>query len=234
MPVTDDLRAICPPQSQREMSHPDQLFRASGLHKCPRLQLLDAKGIHLQLPQWLLRKFSLHDGAHSNVCQWLQDRFSGIFPVLLEEVVYDPLSGAGGHIDCVIVDDQIAYVIEIKTYLHLPKGDPKANSYWQHQISFYYHTIADQERWLFVQPVIFIAGFGGEVRVIEPVVTEAYREILAGLNLAWETDTLPGYMDCYGLHECRKCPLQRVCTEPIDSVAEFAVEVTARSQNAEM
>lgn len=225
MPLIDDLKTIAPPNSHRGMSHPDQLWRASMLSYCPRKQILAAKGINLRTPDWLLRKFSLHSGAHDNVQNWVVQACSGQHEVLTEYPVYDHNTRCGGHIDAVVVEDHVANVIEIKTYTFL-KGDPKEDSYWQQQISFYYHVVNDQQLWMFVQPVIMIATFEGQVRVVEPAISENFRDILFKLNIAWDSDTLPEYLECYS-NDCAKCSLQPICTEPIDTISEFAETVKA-------
>lgn len=231
MPVADDLRTLMPVRQEREKSHPDQLFRASMLHQCPRKQLLNAKGVELQHPDWLIRKFSLHNGAHGQVEQWVAEQFRGKYEVILEDTIFDPETRCGGHPDIVAVDDQIAHVIEVKTYLQLFKDVPE-DSYWQNQISFYWGTLVDQQRWLFVEPLVLIATFDGKVRVIEPAVTEEYKDILGLLNLSYDSDTLPAYMDCYLAHDCKKCELQRACTEPIDSINEWVEQVKRNSYDA--
>lgn len=229
MSVIDELRAIAPAQSNRKLSHPDQLFRASMLHECPRKQLLAAKGIDIAKSASTLRFLNIRDGAHSQVQRWLYYCLSVDHEVLLEEIVFDPSTHCGGHIDAIVVDGSIAYVCEIKTYAFL-KGDPKENSYWQHQISFYYGTIHDQGRWPFVQPVMVIATLDGKLRIVEePRVTDDYRQILFGLNMAWETDTLPLYGECRAFHDCPKCPLGTTCTEPIDTLSEFAEYVVTKA-----
>lgn len=228
MSVVDEIRCIAPKQSFRDMTRPEQLWRASMLSYCPRKQVLAAKGVNLRTPDWLLRKFSLHSGAHENAQQWLVDAFSDRYEVLVEEPLYDPETRCGGHVDAIIVEDDIAHVVEVKSYVNLPKG-PLEDSYWADQISFYYHTIADQQRWLFCHPVVMICTFEGQIRLVEPSVTDTYRTILFDLNTAWDTDRLPEYGYCYS-SSCKKCSLQTICTEPIDTISEFA-ETVAKNQN---
>lgn len=227
MSVVDDLRTLAPPQSYRERSNPNALWRASMLGYCPRLQILAAKGINQKHPDSLLRKFSVHSGAHDAVQDWVFKCLSDKYEVMLEEKIFDPDTRAGGHIDAIVVDENIAYVAEIKTYAFL-RGDPKEDSYWQHQISFYYNTVFEQGRWPLVQPLVMIVTLDGNIKVVEPKVTDEYASILFNLNLAWDSDTLPDYRDCR-TDACSKCNLQRICTEPISSINEYAELVTARS-----
>lgn len=225
MGVIDDLRQIAPPQHFRPMSHPEQLWRASLLHDCPRKQLLVASGIDLSKSDGLLRKLSMRSGAHDNVQQWLQDCLQGRYDDLVMELpIYDPETRCGGHVDAIVKADGASYVIEIKTYAFL-RGDPSENSYWKHQISFYYNTLQAET---VVIPLVMIVTLEGQVRVVEPAVTTDYRGILSGLNVAWETGLLPAYNDCRR-DDCKKCPLQQICTEPVDTVQGFAEMVAQRS-----
>lgn len=229
MPIVDDLKLIAPKDSQREKAHPDQMWRASGLNNCPRKQILAAHGYHVGLNVNLLRKFAMHGGAHDNVQKWIMAGFSDSE----EEVkVYDADLRCGGHIDAVVKDDDAAYVIEIKTYAFL-KADPKPDSYWQHQMSFYYNTVLDMGIRSVVVPVVVIAGItDGYVRVVEPEVTDGFRDILFNLNLCWDTDTLPTYADV-STSSCSKCPLKPACTEPIRSISEFVEYVKARGSDGQ-
>ena len=228
MSVTDALRTIAPVQGFRERAHPDALFRASMLGYCPRKQLLSAKGVDLKLSDWTLRKYSMHGGAHDQVQNWLDACLSPHYDVALEHKIYDPLTRCGGHIDAVVVDDTLTYVVEIKTYQFLPPQGPKEDSYWQHQISFYYATVTAQQDLSIVQPIVLIVTMDGSIRVVEPKITDGYKTILTDLNGAWDLDILPSYLDCRS-DDCKKCNLQTVCTEPIDTVTEFAEEVTRRA-----
>lgn len=199
------------------------------LHYCLRRQLLAAKGVDIAKPPWLARKLSLHGGSHDNLQMWVQEALQPRFSEVMTEMpIYDSETRCGGHIDVVAADEKEAYVIELKTYAYLGK-DPTEGSYWQHQVSFYYHTVAKQYPWPYVQPLVVIATFTGDIRVIEPTVTTDYQDILSQLNLAWEANMLPSYRDCQR-PECDKCPLKRLCTEPVDTVDEFAEMVIAFSQ----
>jgi len=142
----------------------------------------------------------------------------------MERPIYDPETRCGGHVDAIVKADGAAYVIEIKTYAFL-RGDPSENSYWKHQISFYYNTLQAES---VVIPIVMIVTLEGQVRVIEPAVTTDYRGILSGLNVAWETGVLPAYADCRS-ESCKKCPLAMVCTEPVETISDFAAMVTERS-----
>ena len=229
MPVTDDLRTIAPVQEYRERSHPDALFRASMLGYCPRKQLLAAKGINLRLTDNLSRKYAMHGGSHDRVQEWIEKTLGDKYgQVLTEHKIFDPETRCGGHIDAVVVDANTAHVIEIKTYAFLPKGYDFDNAYWVNQISFYYHAVMDLEDWPLVQPIVLIVTLDGYVRVVEPNITDEHKGILSLLNMQWDLDLLPSYTDCHN-KDCAKCPLQSVCTEPIESIAEFAEEVQRRA-----
>jgi len=201
------------------------------LSYCPRIQLLSAAGIRLRDSDWWSRKMAMHTRSHDAVADWINDRFSDQYDVSLETPIYDSERRCGGHVDVIVVDGPIAHVIEIKTYVQLGKEGPSENSYWQKQISFYWGTLSDQPDYVVVIPVVLIATFDGKIRVIEPNVTDAYKDTLALLNIAWDTDVIPHYLDCYGEHDCKKCNLQPLCTEPITSVKEFVAEVRSRSHD---
>jgi len=226
MPVIDDLRTLAPLQQYRAMGYDEQLWRASLLSRCMRLQILAAKDVNLPDSSSLIRKFDMRRAAHDQAQNWINDCIGHKYEVRLEEKVYDPSTRCGGHIDAIIIDGDTANIVEVKTYAFL-QGNIKEDSYWQNQISFYYHTVNDSGQFLFVQPVIMIVTLDGQIRVVEPTVTETFRNILADLNDAWDKDKLPLYLACYTAG-CNKCPLQPICTEDISTITEFADRV--RSQ----
>jgi hypothetical protein len=226
MSVIDELRNIGPIQTDREKSHPDQLWRASLLHDCYRKQILAAKGYSLANSPQLLRKLSLRGGAHDEVQDWLR---LVPYQVDTEVKVYNSDWSCGGHIDAIIVDQDIAYMVEVKTYAFL-RGDVKADSYWQKQVSFYYDELSrPHPEWTAVIPIVMIVTLEGQIRLVDNVAyTDSYIEDLVFLNVMWDTDTLPSYGDCHG-ENCGKCPLQPICTEPIKTISDFMVEIERRA-----
>lgn len=223
MPVIDDLRTLAPLQQYRAMGHDEQLWRASLLSRCMRLQILAAKGVNLPDSSSLTRKFDMRRAAHDQAQNWINECIGHKYEVRLEEKVYDPNTRCGGHIDAIIVDGDTASIVEVKTYAFL-KGDIKEDSYWQDQISFYYHTVNESGKYLFVQPVIMIVTLDGQIRVVEPIVTEAHRDMLNDMNWAWDSDELPKYIACHTT-ACSKCPIQHICTEDIPTISEFTERV---------
>ncbi len=206
--VMDKIRHIAP---KRDVKEKKTLWRASSLGRCINQQLLSAMGFNFPMDAALLRKLAVRNAAHTEVQQWVVDNFH---TTASEVYIVDEDRRCSGHIDNIIVESDMLYLIEVKTYAYKKIGN---DPYWMNQVSFYRDTLLNDKninkKQLPVKPIVIISDLNGELMIVEPDVNSQYIDVLDQLNMYWDTKLLPEYEK---VKDCAKCPIKHICNEPYD------------------
>jgi len=212
--MKEQVQAMFFPQETVERA---ALWRASSLHKCLRLQLLEARGINVEpLSAQQQRMLAVRSAIHKQYQEALLHQF-GI--VTSEKVYIDHELHVGGHVDAILPKCSPPVLIELKTlnpFVFHKYAEGKLEPYWNLQIDFYYEQVRAVEGFedLDLQVHLFNVATG-EIAFMQPH-KEDYRPVAEALNLYWLSGLLPPPQD-----NCNKCPLTHICTEPLETIDQF-------------
>jgi len=212
------IQAMLFPQEKVERP---ALWRASSLHKCLRIQLLEARGIDVEfLSPQQQRMLAVRSAIHELYQEALLHQFG---TVIREKLYIDHELSVGGHVDAILPKCSPPVLIELKTlnpFVFRKYAEGKIKPYWNLQIGFYYDQVRAAEGFedLDLQVHLFNVATG-EIAFLQAD-KEDYRPIVESLNLYWLSDLLPPAQ-----RGCNNCPLTHICTEPLETIDQFAEAV---------
>lgn len=222
--MQDNLNALTPkPQILETIS----LWRASMLGSCYRLQVLAAYGIRIgPADASEARKLAMRSAIHREVQSWLASKYT---PIIIEKAYIDEDRRISGHVDAVLLGTKPQKIVEIKglnPYYYKKIVNGTAKPYWGAQLDFYHKVINQQDPNVHdAIPVSLIVDvLDGNITEMDVELVD-YVNIVDVLNACWDADILPPY----DLDQCkRECPLQSICTEPVDTISEWVELVKER------